>query len=128
MKEKPNIDQDIDIVKEYFKNLDSVNLRNVKYLSIKEIVPIYIDNKQDKIMSTKRSYKGKSEFTLLSNSGYIMMYDLNDEYLIKFTDLSLRSRSEDCITQNEYVIFEYDSVNLKLSFEGLVHDHPNYKC
>ena len=128
MKEKPNIDQDIDIVKEYFKNLDSVNLRNVKYLSIREVVPIYIDNKQDKIMSTKRSYKGKSEFTLLSNSGYIMMYDLNDEYLIKFTDLSLRSRSEDCITQNEYVIFEYDSVNLKLSFEGLVHDHPNYKC
>ena len=49
VKDKPNVDQDIDLVKEYFKNLDSVNLRNLKYLSIKEIVQMCIDNKQDKI-------------------------------------------------------------------------------
>ena len=112
VKDKPNVDQDIDLVKEYFKNLDSVNLRNLKYLSIKEIVQICIDNKQDKILSTKRSYKGKSEYTLSSNTGYLLMYDLNDEYLVKFTDLRLRSRSEDYTTQDEYIIFEYDSVDL----------------
>ena len=92
--DKPDVDKDIELMRGYFKNLHSVNLNNLKYLSISEVVKIYQDNESDKILSTESHCKNKSEFVISSNIGYVLLFDCMNEYLIKFKDFSLESRSE----------------------------------
>ena len=42
--------------------------------------------------------------------------------------MNLISLSENYTTQGEYVIFEYESIDMWLSFEGVEEGHKSYTC
>ena len=92
--DKPDVYEDLELICEYFNNLSSVNLKNLKYLSISEIVKFNSDSKKGKITSIKSQFKHYYDFTVSSKAGYALLYDSKGKYIIKFTDLSLTSLSK----------------------------------
>ena len=125
---KPDVYGDIDMINDHFKNLKIVLLINLKYLAINEIVKILRDNKFNKNLSIKSSFDNSYEFTISSENGYALLYDCKDEFYIKYSYLRFESLSENCTTQGDYVIFEYEFGNMWLDFEGVEESHKNYEC
>ena len=65
---KPEIDENIDLINEHFKNLSCIYLKNLRYLSISEIVTIYTENKLHKSLSTKYDLNYSSDVIIPSYS------------------------------------------------------------
>ena len=121
-----NVDEDINLLQKYFKNLKCINLEHIKTLSLGEISKIITKHKIDNINS-KGSKNDEYDFSIISETGCILFYDCEDKYCLSFTKIEIQADSEYCVYQGEFVILFYDYVGwLKLDFAGVTKNSVDY--
>ena len=108
----PDVEKDIELVYEYFNNLNHVNLNYLSQLSLSEVVKLLKDYHINQVSFRGSSLKAGGEYSIHSKTGCVLLVDGIDTYFINFNNIKLESASSNYITNGDYLIFEYDHTGL----------------
>ena len=101
------------------KNVKNMNLLDVRYLSLAQIVNILKSYKINHVSFRGNDFKSRqSDFTISSSNGYVILYDGENQFLVKFKNIQIHPNRTTYLGHDEYVAFDYDIVSSEIEVEN----------
>ena len=121
-----DVDKHVKLTNEYFKNLNTINLKLVKPVSVDELSKILLVNQKIKYLSLEGDLKDDFEYSVKSDLANILLYTKEDKQIVSIKNFKLYSISRHCRVQGDYVIFDNDYSRLEFDFQRIEMDCQDY--
>ena len=121
-----DVDKHVKLTNEYFKNLNTINLKLVKPVSVDELSKILLINQKIKYLSLEGDLKDDFEYSVKSDLANILLYTKEDKQIVSIKNFKLYSISKHCRAQGDYVIFDNDYSRLEFDFQRIEMDCRDY--
>ena len=108
-----SLEKDIELVYEHFKNFKELNLKNVSNIPLEKLCEV-MSNYEIKSISVIENPSNQNynliekDICIWSQFGFVLINDHKTRQLIGYKSFTLRSNSNFCTTQGDFVIFSYD--------------------
>ena len=115
-----DIEKSLKLINDYFINLRCLKIINETCeWSLKQTTKI-LQNKKIKLHLAQNRYLiSSNSFCITSETGYVVLYDCNNQCIAYFDTLRIKSSPDSHMTQGDFVIFYYDEIELSLHIEAV---------